>query len=292
MLFRTETNKLFVAIQHVHVAGAGTMGSGIALVAALAGFKVSLADLNGKTLETGLLSIEENLKKAVEKGKISAEQKQTALQNIRTGNALPDAETDLVIEVIVEKLEVKQAFFGQVESAVAETCLIVSNTSSLSIDALAADLKHKSRFAGLHFFNPANLMQLVEVVQGSATSSQTLEGLVDFCLRCNKKPVICKDSPGFIVNRVARPFYTEALYILENDHADMETIDAMAVQTGFKMGPFTLMDLIGNDVNFAVTTSVYEGMNKPERFKPSTIQQQKVISGKLGKKTGKGFYNY
>ncbi len=281
-----------MAIEHIYVAGAGTMGSGIALVAALAGFKVSLADLSRKTLEAGLLSIGENLNKAVEKGKISAEQKKTALQNIRTGKALPEPETDLVIEVIVEKLVVKQAYFAQVESVVSETCLIVSNTSSLSIDALAANFNFKSRFAGLHFFNPANLMQLVEVVQGSSTSDHTVKTLVDFCLQCQKKPVVCKDSPGFIVNRVARPFYTEALYMLENEQADIATIDAMAVQAGFKMGPYTLMDLIGNDVNFAVTTSVYEGMNKPDRFKPSLIQQEKVETGALGRKSGKGFYSY
>jgi len=281
-----------VTIEHIYVAGAGTMGSGIALVAALAGFKVSLADLSRKTLETGLLSIGENLNKAVEKGKISAEQKKTTLQNIRTGKALPEPETDLVIEVIVEKLVVKQAYFAQVESVVSETCLIVSNTSSLSIDALAANFNFKGRFAGLHFFNPANLMQLVEVVQGSSTSDHTVKTLVDFCLQCQKKPVVCKDSPGFIVNRVARPFYTEALYMLENEQADIATIDAMAVQAGFKMGPYTLMDLIGNDVNFAVTTSVYEGMNKPDRFKPSLIQQEKVETGALGRKSGKGFYSY
>lgn len=268
------------------------MGSGIAQVASMAGFQVYLADLQESTLEKGLQSIDKNLSIAIEKGKLEPERKLEVLGKISSGNQLPSPETSLVIEVIVEKTTVKQQFFKEVEAVVSPSCIIASNTSSLSIDELAEPLQHKNRFAGLHFFNPAHLMPLVEVVKGTHTSTEVMSTLVDFCKALQKKPVVCLDSPGFIVNRVARPFYAEALFMLEKGEADIETIDAMAQQAGFKMGPFTLMDLIGNDVNFAVTTSVFEGLGKPERFTPSPIQKEKVETGKLGRKTGEGFYKY
>jgi 3-hydroxybutyryl-CoA dehydrogenase len=197
---------------------------------------------------------------------------------------------DIIIEAIVEKPEVKVSLFNQLASINSDKTIFASNTSSLSISSIASAVIHPGRVAGLHFFNPAPIMKLVEVVKGKQTSAEVIEALVQLTRKLGKTPVVCLDSPGFIVNRVARPYYIESLRMVEEGLASFETIDRLLESRGFKMGPFRLMDLIGNDVNYAVSCSVYEQLNKPERLKPSYIQKEKVEKGELGKKTGKGYY--
>jgi len=199
---------------------------------------------------------------------------------------------DLVIEAIIEKEEAKVSLFSQLQNTNGEHTLFASNTSSLSISSIAEKLNDKSKLAGLHFFNPAPLMRLVEVVQTRYNHQSTIDTLVSFAKQLGKTPVVCKDAPGFIVNHVARPYYLEALNLLSSGETNIQDIDELLESSGFKMGPFRLMDLIGNDVNYAVSCSVYEAMGKPERLKPSPIQAQKVSNGELGRKTQKGYYSY
>jgi 3-hydroxybutyryl-CoA dehydrogenase len=205
---------------------------------------------------------------------------------------LNDCIADIVIEAIIEKAEAKIALFNQLAEINHSETIFATNTSSLSVSVIAAGVMHPPRVAGLHFFNPAPVMKLVEVVKGAQSAEEVIQVLVNLSKQLGKTPVVCKDAPGFIVNHVARPYYLESLRILEMGHSDIETIDALLEATGFRMGPFRLMDLIGNDINYSVSRSVYEQMGKPERLMPSPIQQQKVESGQLGKKTGKGYYEY
>jgi 3-hydroxybutyryl-CoA dehydrogenase len=279
-------------IKTIGVCGAGTMGAGIAQVFALSGFAVILFDLSKEVLAAAEKSITVNLAKAVEKNKISEQQKNETLSKISFSDDLSKVKADLIIEAIVEKLEVKQKLFGELAAINNDNAIFASNTSSLSITAIAKEIPHSSRFAGLHFFNPAHLMNLVEIVQAVETSEATIKMLKELCEKIGKTSVVCKDSPGFIVNRVARNFYTESLQILEENAAKMENVDALLESAGFKMGPFKLMDTIGNDINFAVTSSLYDSLYQVAKFRPSRIQEQKVLSGNLGKKTGKGFYDY
>lgn len=281
-----------MTIQTIAVCGAGTMGSGIAQVAATAGFTTILYELNETVLEKAKSSIAANLQTAVEKGKLSAADKEATLGRITFTSQLQDCIADIVIEAIVEKVEVKVNLFNQLAAINAPHTIIASNTSSLSITAIAKGVKGPERIAGLHFFNPAFLMKLVEVVKGEQTDDAVITTLVDFTKRLGKTPVVCKDAPGFIVNRVARPYYIEALRLAEEGQVDLATIDQLLESKGFKMGPFKLMDLIGNDINYAVSCSVYDQLNQPERLKPSYIQKEKVEKGELGKKTGKGYYKY
>ncbi|SHE69834.1 3-hydroxyacyl-CoA dehydrogenase NAD-binding domain-containing protein [Flavisolibacter ginsengisoli] len=274
------------------ICGAGTMGSGIAQACASAGFSTILYDLNEEVLERAKQKINNDLDKLVEKGRLQADQKENMLSNIRFTNSIADCIADLVIEAIIEKMEAKIGLFGELSKINTEQTLFASNTSSLSINAIAKHIPGPQRFAGLHFFNPAPVMKLVEVVKGEATSDASIIALVEFTRKLGKQPVVCKDSPGFIVNRVARPFYIESLRIAEEGIADYATIDQILESRGFKMGPFKLMDLIGNDVNYAVSCSVYEQLNRPERLKPSYLQEEKVRLGQLGKKTKKGYYDY
>jgi 3-hydroxybutyryl-CoA dehydrogenase len=274
------------------ICGAGTMGSGIAQACASAGFSTTLYDLNEEVLERAKQKINNDLDKLVEKGRLQADQKENMLSNIRFTNSIADCIADLVIEAIIEKMEAKIGLFGELSKINTEQTLFASNTSSLSINAIAKHIPGPQRFAGLHFFNPAPVMKLVEVVKGEATSDASISALVEFTRKLGKQPVVCKDSPGFIVNRVARPFYIESLRIAEEGIADYATIDQILESRGFKMGPFKLMDLIGNDVNYAVSCSVYEQLNRPERLKPSYLQEEKVRLGQLGKKTKKGYYDY
>ena len=197
---------------------------------------------------------------------------------------------DIIIEAIVEKPEIKASLFNELASLNAEHTIFASNTSSLSISSIASEVIHPERLAGLHFFNPAPIMKLVEVVKGNQTSDEVMDALVQLTKQLGKTPVVCIDSPGFIVNRIARPYYIESLRLVEEGTSDFETIDRLLENVGFKMGPFKLMDLIGNDVNYAVSCSVYEQLNKPERLKPSYIQKEKVEKGELGKNSGKGYY--
>ena len=274
------------------ICGAGTMGSGIAQVAAASGFTTILFDVNTIVLEKAEDKLRTDLQKLVEKQKIAREKKDEILKNIQFTSAIEHCIADVVIEAIIEKPELKIALFNQLSAINPATAIFASNTSSLSITELAQNIINPERFAGLHFFNPAPLMKLVEVVKGEQTSADVINILVKLSRTFGKIPVVCKDSPGFIVNRVARPYYLESLRLVEQDVADFETIDRLLEDKGFKMGPFRLMDLIGNDVNYSVSCSVYEQLKNPVRLKPSPIQKEKVENGALGRKTGKGYYTY
>jgi 3-hydroxybutyryl-CoA dehydrogenase len=274
------------------ICGAGTMGSGIAQAAAASGFYAILYELNDAVLEKAKTSIEKNLQSLVEKRKITGNAKEETLNNLRFTNDLHDCLGDVVIEAIIEKPEAKIALFNQLAEINHSETVFASNTSSLSITQIAKGVKNPERVIGMHFFNPATIMKLVEVVKTDLTNEQTTNLIIELAKQMNKTPVLCKDSPGFIVNRVARPFYIESLRLAEEELIDLARIDSLMESTGFKMGPFKLMDLIGNDINYAVSRSVYEQMKKPERLRPSEIQKQKVETGQLGKKTGKGYYEY
>jgi len=274
------------------ICGAGTMGSGIAQAAASSGFYTILYELNDAVLEKAKTSIETNLQSLVEKRKITGNAKEETLNNLKFTNNLHDCLADVIIEAIIEKPEAKIALFNQLAEINHSETVFASNTSSLSITQIAKGVKNPERVIGMHFFNPATIMKLVEVVNTNYTNENTTRIIIELVRQMNKTPVLCKDSPGFIVNRVARPYYIESLRLAEENIADFITIDSLLESTGFKMGPFKLMDLIGNDVNYAVSCSVHEQMNKPGRLKPSDIQKEKVEAGKLGKKTGEGYYKY
>ena len=284
-------------IQLVGVLGSGTMGAGIAQASAQKGYKVFLYDIEQGFLDKALGRIESTLQKGVEKGKVSAEEKDTALQNLSLTTRLDDLEgCDLIIEAVPEDMDLKKKLFAQLDGLCKAETILVSNTSSLSITALGGATQRPAQVAGLHFFNPVALMKLVEVIRGQRTSEETVQALLDFSKSLGKTPVTAKDTPGFIVNRVARPFYGEAFKILgENGGREdvIRTIDTVMKQAGgFRMGPFELMDLIGIDVNFAVTQSVYNAYFQNNRYKPHPIQQKMVEAGLLGQKTGEGFYKY
>ncbi|MFF7710763.1 3-hydroxyacyl-CoA dehydrogenase PaaH [Pseudomonas sp. NPDC007930] len=278
----------------VAVIGAGAMGSGIAQVAAAAGHPVWLFDVREGAAAKSCEAVRANFRRLVEKGRMSSEQATRAIAALRVAERLEQvAEAQLVIEAIVEDLAAKQRLFQQLEAIVPPRALLASNTSSVSITAIAAPLAHPERLAGLHFFNPAPLMALVEVVSGLATSEATRATLFATASAWGKQAVYARSSPGFIVNRVARPFYAEGLRLLEEGVADVATVDALLREGGgFRMGPFELMDLIGHDVNYAVTCSVYNAYFQDPRFKPSLAQQELVSAGRLGRKSGRGFYDY
>lgn len=274
------------------VCGSGTMGSGIAQVAASAGFATMLYDLNQDLLDAAKRKLVKALEILAGKQKITEEKKRSILELIHFTHQLPECKGDIVIEAVVENAAVKTNLFNQLAAFNSSQTIFASNTSSLSVSALAKEIRDPQRVAGLHFFNPAPVMKLVEVVKGSQTSDEVITRLVDFTRQLGKQPVVCRDAPGFIVNRVARPFYIESLRLVEEGLADFATIDRLLESKGFKMGPFKLMDLIGNDVNYAVSCSVYDQLQQPERLRPSGIQKEKVDKGELGKKTGKGYYDY
>lgn len=279
-------------INTICVCGAGTMGSGIAQVCARAGFFTLLYDLNPAILDKARSSIDRSLQKAVDKRKMSPEEKNGVLERIVFTSDLQSCLADLFIEAVVEKPEVKIALFNQLAELNHSECIFASNTSSLSITNIAKDIVHPSRVIGLHFFNPAPLMKLVEIVTTPYTTPGLADEMTALIRKMDKTPVVCKDSPGFIVNRVARPYYIEAMRLVEENKTGIQQIDSLLEATGFKMGPFKLMDLIGNDVNYAVSCSVYEQMGQPVRLHPSDIQKEKVTRGELGQKSGKGFYDY
>jgi len=279
-------------VQTICICGAGTMGIGIAQVSAQAGFITILYELNPAVLEKAQTTIDKILQSLVEKRKLSVSEKTTIRKRLIFTSELQSCKTDVIIEAIVEKEEIKIALFNQLAEINDSQCIFASNTSSLSINSIAAQVKNPERVIGMHFFNPAPLMKLVEVVNTNYTSEETTRIITGLAKRMGKVPVLCKDSPGFIVNRVARPFYIEALRLAEEGISDFSTIDTLVEATGFKMGPFKLMDLIGNDINYTVSCSVYEQLNRPERLKPSPLQKEKVEKGELGRKTGKGYYDY
>ncbi|KWC36356.1 3-hydroxyacyl-CoA dehydrogenase [Burkholderia ubonensis] len=278
----------------VGVIGAGAMGAGIAQVAAAAGHPVLLYDLNEAACDKALAGIRAQFARLAEKGRLDPAQAQAAANRVSAVRALADfAPAALVVEAAAERLDVKRDIFATLERHVDDASLLATNTSSISITAIAAGLRAPQRVAGLHFFNPAPLMALVEVVSGLATAPEVAQVLYDTAAAWGKRPVLAKSTPGFIVNRVARPYYAEALRVLNEQGGAPASIDVVMREAGgFRMGPFELMDLIGHDVNFAVTESVFRAYFNDPRFTPSLIQQELVNAGFLGRKSGRGFYSY
>jgi 3-hydroxybutyryl-CoA dehydrogenase len=268
------------------------MGSGIAQAAASSGFYTIIYELNEAVLEKAKASIEKNLHSLVEKNKFTADTMKETLNNLNFTSNLHDCLADVIIEAIIERPEAKIALFNQLAEINHSETVFASNTSSLSVTQIARSVKNPERVIGMHFFNPATIMKLVEVVNTEFTNEQTTNTIAELTKQLGKTPVLCKDSPGFIVNRVARSYYIESLRLAEDDIADFATIDSIMESTGFRMGPFKLMDLIGNDINYAVSCSIYDQLGKPDRLKPSGIQKEKVEKDELGKKTKKGYYNY
>ncbi|MFD3537902.1 3-hydroxyacyl-CoA dehydrogenase [Streptomyces sp. NPDC058662] len=278
----------------VAVIGAGTMGQGIAQVALLAGHRVLIYDINAALAADGVSFVQDRLERMAAKGRLDPAEAEDASGRIRAAEGLAGlADAALVIEAVVEDVAVKRALFAALEEVVAPEALLATNTSSLSVTELAAGLAHPGRFLGLHFFNPAPLLPLVEVVSGFATDPAAAERAYRTVLGWGKTPVRCADTPGFIVNRIARPFYAEAFAVYEEQGADPATIDAVLRESGgFKMGPFALTDLIGQDVNEAVTRSVWESFHRSPKFTPSLAQRRLVQSGRLGRKSGHGWFPY
>ena len=281
-------------ISKVGIIGSGTMGIGIAQVAATSGCEVFLYDANAAQTEKSLKNLKKVLDKLVEKQKISSEKREDIFNKIKPCTELSDFKNcDLVIEAIIENKEIKTNVFQNLEKIVSENCVISSNTSSISITSLSSELKNPERFIGIHFFNPAPVMPLVEVIPGLLTDKNLPSQIYNMMEDWGKTPVIAKDVPGFIVNRIARPYYGEALRIAEENIATPEQIDdAMKTLGNFRMGPFELMDLIGIDVNFSVTKTVYQDYFYDPKYKTSLLQQRMSEAKLLGRKTGKGFYDY
>ncbi len=276
------------------VIGSGTMGSGIAQLMAMAGEEVLVYDNNPKACERARSRLQKIMHRLVEKGKMSSEEADVALHRISFVDSLLDfRESELVIEAVVEDLGIKQDLFGQLEDICSPDCILATNTSSLSVTSIAAACDRPQRVLGMHFFNPAPVMKLVEVAPALQTDRSLLPGIKELLKKWGKVPVETKDTPGFIVNRIARPFYGEALRILEEGIADEATIDwAMTELGGFRMGPFALMDYIGNDVNYAVTETVFKAFYYDPRYKPSFTQKRLAEAGWLGRKSGRGYYDY
>lgn len=274
------------------VCGAGTMGIGIAETSARNGYSTLLYDPSSEATARAENAVRKNLSQLLDKNRITKQELDDTMARLSFTQNLDQCRGDLVIEAIIEDLPAKTALFNKLADINQPAAIFASNTSSLPIRSIAAEAKGPERMAGLHFFNPAQVMKLVEVVHAPSTSAETIEKLKSFALSLGKTPVVCKDSPGFIVNRVARHYYLEALQVLEENITTVEQADRILENAGFRMGPFRLMDLIGNDINFTVTKSLYEACGRPVRFRPSAIQEGKVINGELGKKTGKGYYSY
>lgn len=279
-------------IQTVAIAGAGTMGSGIAFSAAQAGYQVIVFDTFEGALDRAINAVKKNLKFLEDKGKITASEGNTIFERIIFTDQMQDVKADLIIEAIVEVLQIKIDLLSQLSAINKPSTIIASNTSSLSINDIQNNLSQPERVGGLHFFNPAHVMKLVEVIKGEKTAQSTIDELCIFSKKLNKVPVVCIDAPGFIVNRVARHFYLESMKAVEQKRATPEQMDSVMELAGFKMGPFKLMDMIGMDINLAVSQSLYDAFNENPRFKPSPLQIEKVKNGELGRKTGKGFYQY
>lgn len=279
-------------VETICICGAGTMGSSIAQAAAQHNFHVLLYDVSKGMLEKARAAMESNLQTLVQKNKITAQAGTGILGRIQFVSDINNCLADLVIEAIVEKPEVKVSLFNQLAQVNHSEVVFATNTSSLSVTEIAKQVRNPERVAGMHFFNPATIMKLVEVVATPFSNQQTINSIVETARQMEKTTVLCQDAPGFIVNHVARPYYLEALRLAEQGVTDFQTIDTLLEASGFKMGPFRLMDLIGNDINYAVSCQVYDALGKPARLQPSPIQQLRVEKGELGRKTGKGYYGY
>ena len=285
-------NGTAAASKIIGVIGAGTMGAGIAQVAATAGHNVKLMDLREGAAQAAIAQIDKVFASLVSKERMSAEDRTNALARISAVTNLSDmSDAAMVVEVIVENLAAKQALMRDLETVVSPQAVLASNTSSISITAIANGLQHPQRVVGMHFFNPVPLMKLVEVVAGAETDADVSQAVFELSQRWGKTPVHAKSTPGFIVNRIARPYYAEALALLQEQAASPAAIDAMARSAGFRMGPCELMDLIGHDINFSVTKSVFEANFGDKRYQPSLVQQALIDGGRLGRKVGKGFYD-
>lgn len=279
-------------VQTIAVCGAGTMGAGIAQVAAGSGYNTILFDIQAPVLDKARDLITRNLEAAVAKGRVTASEMAGTLARIQFTSQLQDCVAAVIIEAIAEKIAAKTALFRQLADINPAGTIFASNTSSLSVSDIAVNIPNPARVAGMHFFNPAPFMKLVEVVRGRHTDEETAALIYQLAVRMGKTPVQVKDSPGFIVNRVARHYYLEAMKAAEAGIADFTAIDRLLEGSGFRMGPFALMDLIGNDVNLAVTQSLYEAFAQAPRFAPNMLQVTRVQEGRLGRKSGSGFYNY
>ncbi len=282
----------FEDISKIAVVGAGTMGQGIAQISGLAGYEVVLYDLNTGVLETAQKNISKNLDKGIDRGKLTQEDKENALKRITFSDDKDLLVADFIIEAIIEKLDIKKELFQTLEDLNSEKTILASNTSSIPITRIAAGLRFPERFVGMHFFNPAHIMKLVEVISGVATDESIANTTAELAKKLGKTPVMAADAPGFIVNRVARHFYVEGLKTLEEGVSTVNGIDRLVESSGFRMGPFRLMDLIGVDTNYSVTESMFNAFHQDAKFRPSRIQQQKVDAGHHGRKSGRGFYTY
>lgn len=277
----------------IGICGAGTMGAGIAIACIQAGYSVVLYDVHSEVCSKAQAYIQAQMDKAVERGKTTPEAAAEAIAKVQITTELNDVQPcGVVIEAIVENREIKQELFAKIEELVAPDAIIATNTSSIAVTSLAATLQRPEQFIGMHFFNPAHIMKLVEVIRGVKTSDETVERVIELSKKLGKSPAVAKDVPGFIVNRVARNFYNEAMRICTEGVASVEQIDGIMKGAGFKMGPFELMDLIGVDTNLQVTKSVWEQYFYEPRFAPALMQEQYVQAKLWGRKTGEGFYKY
>jgi 3-hydroxybutyryl-CoA dehydrogenase len=274
------------------ICGAGTMGRGIAMTVAGHGLMTILFDLNEQVISTAASLIEKELNQEVEKKRIDPNEKEKILQRISFTSSIADCQAPLIIEAILEEPGAKSALFLNLERINNPGTIFATNTSSLSVAGIAEQTNFRERIIGLHFFNPANRMKLIEIVRTKYNSEVLTNRMIEFAKQIEKTPVVCQDSPGFIVNHVARPFYLESLRLAEFEIADISTIDKLMESAGFKMGPFHLMDLIGNDINYSVSSSLYDSLGRPDRLKPSVLQGSLIKKGTLGRKTGSGFFQY
>lgn len=276
----------------VAVAGAGVMGAGIALSSIQAGYTTLLFDVNESALAKGEAYIRKELDKAVDKGRLTSEKAQSMLELFSVVTDVAELRADIIIEAVLENLDIKQTLFRQLEAVNPAETILATNTSSIPITQIARGLQYPGRVVGVHFFNPAHIMKLVEIISGAETDCEVAKKAFEWAESLGKTAVYTADAPGFIVNRVARHFYVEGLKILEEQVAPLESIDRLCEASGFKMGPFRLMDLIGVDTNYAVTGSMYSLFGQDAKFRPSRIQKQKVDAGHHGRKAGQGFYRY